>query len=138
MFLLFSTDTSLDSSELDMSNPQKSKKRKKRKQHQTPVKQLQQQQHGDSLQTLDTSDDGQTRSSHKKHKRKRRRDDDPETNLLLFKHQKLGDSIGDSIGDSGGDMTKGTNTLVTPSTPQTVSDIGSPFKTKHKKHKSKT
>ena len=122
-----------------MSNPQKSKKRKKHKQHQTPVKQLQQQQqqqqHGDSLQTLDTSDGGQTRSSHKKHKRKRRRDDDPETSLLLFKHQKLGDSIG----DSGGDMTKGTNTLVTPSTPQTVSDIiGSPFKTKHKKHKSKT
>jgi len=114
-----------------MLSPKKSKKKKKHKEHQTPVKQ-QQQQHGDNLQILNT---GQTHSSHKKHKRKRRRDDDPETSLLVFKHQKLGASIG----DSSGDMTKGTNAPVTPSTPQTVSDIiGSPFKTKHKKHKSKT
>jgi len=120
-FLLSSTDTSLDSSGVDISSPKKSNK-KKHKEHRTPVKQYQQQ-HGDSLQTPNTSSVTDSKSSHKKHRRKRRHGDDS----VSVKHQKL---------DS--DAIKDTNTPATPSTTQTDSDIvSSPFKTKHKKHKSK-
>ena len=117
LFYLFRTDSSLDSSGVDISSPKKNKKKKKHKEHPVPVKS--EQQHSETLRTDNYSESAETLSSHKKRKRKNK-NDDSETSFLSVKHQKL-------------------DTPAVPSTSHSTSDIvSSPFKTKHKKHKSKT